>query len=404
MQKFPNMPNILKKSLILLLLSALFITAKANDGSFYSSGNHLIPIVETDISVKKEVLKIVRGVEKNEDFDRSYFEVTVYYEFFNPSKEKDLIVGFEAGPPYDAGDLSRYPDHPFIFNFKAVMNGVELPYEVAHVPYKFDEDSNMTREKGDYYKDGHFQNLSLKECQNPPFDEDDYPFDDWFYYVYHFNAHFNPGLNTIQHTYRFDGSGNVMTEYQFDYVLTAANRWANNSIDDFTLEIDMGDLESFALYSSFFKGFKDWTFNGRGKVGIGVFPPYYSAEDEGHPIFHVQEGSIVFHKTNFHPDGELYITKPNTYGASELENPISQMYLSLDDECYSIAGDEEDMDADRKRIMKNLPFAYHGYVFKTKSLQQFFESTKWYVPNPEFKGTMESLSAREQRWVTDWSK
>ena len=50
----------MKKVTILLFccLSALF--AFANDGVFYAAGNQLIPITETDISVKKEVLTLNR--------------------------------------------------------------------------------------------------------------------------------------------------------------------------------------------------------------------------------------------------------------------------------------------------------------------------------------------------------
>ena len=51
-------------------LSALF--ASANDGVFYASGNQLIPITETEISVQKEVLTINRVGD--------HLEVTVYYE------------------------------------------------------------------------------------------------------------------------------------------------------------------------------------------------------------------------------------------------------------------------------------------------------------------------------------
>ena len=399
------MAILIKKSFILLLLSILFITAKANDGAFYSSGNHLIPIVETDIRVQKELLKIKRFVRKTESWDQSYFEVTVYYEFFNPSTEKDLIVGFEAGPPSDGYDLDKYPDHPYIYDFEAVMNGEKLKYEVAHVPYQFDEDGQIILEKGGYYKNGRFTNLSLKECQNPPDSEEyDYYEFGWFYYVYHFQAHFKPGLNVIEHTYRFDGSANVMAEYAFNYVLTAANRWANNGIDDFTLEIDMGDRESFGIYPYFFKDINEWTYNARGRGNFDFLDPYdHEPDDPGFAVFHIQEGSLVFHKTNFHPDGELYLTKPNFYGIEMLENPISKMYLNLNPEYYSLFGDKEDFEAEHQRILKNLPFAYRGYIFKTKSLQKYFESTKWYVPNPECKGTMEGFSHDEQEWVKYWS-
>ena len=71
----------MKRILILLscCLSTLFTFA--NDGVFYASGNQLIPITETDISVKKEVLTINRVGD--------HLEVTVYYEFFNPVGEKE---------------------------------------------------------------------------------------------------------------------------------------------------------------------------------------------------------------------------------------------------------------------------------------------------------------------------
>ena len=102
----------IKKILFLLLFSVFFITAKANDGAFYSNGNQLIPIVETDIRVQKEVLKINRIVQKTEDWDQNYFEVSVYYEFFNPSAEKDLIVGFEAAPRTTRVSLRGFPTIP----------------------------------------------------------------------------------------------------------------------------------------------------------------------------------------------------------------------------------------------------------------------------------------------------
>lgn len=44
-----------------ILLSSL---GRANDGVFYTSGNQLIPITETEISVKKEILSITREDNK----------------------------------------------------------------------------------------------------------------------------------------------------------------------------------------------------------------------------------------------------------------------------------------------------------------------------------------------------
>ena len=66
----------MKKAFILLLMLIPFIGAKANDGVYYTSGNQLIPITETEISVQKEVLDITRQDQM--------IHVHVYYEFFNP--------------------------------------------------------------------------------------------------------------------------------------------------------------------------------------------------------------------------------------------------------------------------------------------------------------------------------
>ena len=70
----------MKKIAILLFCCISTIFAFANDGVFYAAGNQLIPITETDISVKKEVLTINRVGD--------HLEVIVYYEFFNPVGEK----------------------------------------------------------------------------------------------------------------------------------------------------------------------------------------------------------------------------------------------------------------------------------------------------------------------------
>ena len=390
------MAKFIKKAFLLLSLSVLSFIAKANDGAFYSRGTQLIPIVETDISVQKEVLKIDRVYK---DFYNSYYEVSVYYEFFNPNEAKDLLVGFEAASPSEGG-WGNFPNHPCIFGFKAIMNGTDLPYEVAHVPYPRDEDGYVNYRIGDYYKNGRFQDLTLKQCQSLVPEDDYYDAIQLFYYVYHFNAHFNKGVNIIEHTYRFEGSSYNVSEYIFDYVLTAANRWANNGIDDFTLIINMGDRESFTVRPTFFKNAGEWTFNGKGKVFMEEVDYYdFSDDREVRPLFHVQEGSIVFHKKNFHPDGELCISKIRCF-CKDIDE-FKEQYFHLDKELYGCFNTETE---EVKRILKNLPFAYRGNVFKTKSLQQFFESTKWYIPNPDYQSTMEGMTNDEKEWIMHWSK
>ncbi|MFN9025545.1 MAG: hypothetical protein ACK5VX_05080, partial [Akkermansiaceae bacterium] len=90
---------------------SLINPALANDSSYYASGNQVIPLQETDISVKKEILTIKRI---NDD----KVQITVDYIFNNPGAEKTILMGFEAGPP--SGDSGQSPvngHHPYIANF-----------------------------------------------------------------------------------------------------------------------------------------------------------------------------------------------------------------------------------------------------------------------------------------------
>ena len=118
-------------------------------------------------------------------------------------------------------------------------------------------------------------------------------------------------------------------------------------------------------------------------------------------MFHVQKGGLAFHKNNFHPNGELYISKPyvalffmwsDNKDAKHLMEVVGQQYANLS----PLLGEELNLTAEQKRILKNLPFAYRGHVFKDKGLRQFFESTKWYVPDPEYKDDMSKMSKEEK--------
>ena len=388
----------MRRLILFLCIITINVTAWANDGVYYVSGNQLIPINETEISVKKEVLSITRQREQQK------IRVHVYYEFFNPGEEKTLLVGFEAMPPGGAWstseeELMNYTTHPNISDFTVNINGQNLKYQVSHV-----------EDKDHYYVNGKFKEIDPKHAvelaQESYFETIPYMF------VYHFNATFKKGLNIVEHTYTFDESGFVGSEYCFDYVLTAANRWANNQIDDFTLNLDLGNLCSFDVSENFFKGQGGWTINGIGRSN--------EADHYGNKLlrFHIQEGTVSYHKKNFHPEGELYVEQPfyiNEDGDFyDYENSCKHIigfdfkkaYTSaikvfyIDDD--NIICDE--INADMKKIMRNLPFAYRGYVFKTKMLQDYFESTDWYVANPDYVSDMKDLNEDEKTWVEFWTR
>ena len=115
------------KYTILFLAIAISLNARANDGSFFAKGNQLIPITETSISVKKEMLTLKK-------IRNQFIEVTVYYEFFNPGEEKNLTVGFEAFSP--GGDVNGTPkngQHPYMRDFTVELNNKILTYNIAYV-------------------------------------------------------------------------------------------------------------------------------------------------------------------------------------------------------------------------------------------------------------------------------
>lgn len=92
-------------SLIALLVA---LTAAANDSEYFTCGNQLVPIQNTNIAVAKEVLTV--NLTNN-----GFTNVEVYYEFRNDGPATDILMGFEAKPPYFDGnsELTVGPHPPF---------------------------------------------------------------------------------------------------------------------------------------------------------------------------------------------------------------------------------------------------------------------------------------------------
>jgi len=226
------------KALLPLLLLPVFCFA--NDGAFRVNGNQLIPMYETDISVRKEILTNKRNADRQA-------QITVYYEFFNPKEDKTIEVGFEAYSP--AGDVDATPradGQPYIDQFTVNLNGANVPWKVA-----------LVRDKS-YYREGKIKAITLAQATKEGEDAS-------FFYVYHFKAVFHKGLNILKHTYIVDLSSSVVEHYSLLYVLTAAKRWANRQVDDFTLQIEMGDIQELVIPRSFFSHAAEWTMTGSGK-------------------------------------------------------------------------------------------------------------------------------------------
>jgi hypothetical protein len=358
------------RTLFILLLILLHYSAIANDGAFFAKGNQLIPMNETDISVKKEILTLKK-------IRNQFIEVTVYYEFFNPKEAKKLTVGFEAfSPNGDVDGAPRNGHHPYMRDFTVELNNSILKYNVAYVSDSL------------YNKKGNIKSLDLTKFEGSTSGNN---VD--FYYVYHFEANFKKGTNIIKHTYNYDLSGSIDYNYNFEYVLTAANRWANKQIDDFTLMIDVGEFETFSISKSFFKTANEWLINGIGKTE-DIKGSKNSFTELDALKFHLQKGNLVFQKKNFHLTGDLFLYAQNVLGFEDLSYlPFS--YYQED----NIHAPQNDF---QRKVLKNLPFARRGYIFQNQELNAFYKNMDWYIPNPNYEPTIEILTDSEKKWIEKW--
>ncbi|HEX2900990.1 MAG TPA: YARHG domain-containing protein [Bacteroidia bacterium] len=340
---------------ILTLVSSL--TLHANDGVFHAQGNHLVPVKETVVQLKKEILKLKRLDD--------YMAVDVYFEFFNPGPEKTEIVGFVTPPA--GGDVSdSVAQHPQIRGFSAVVNGQSLPFKIARM------------------EDTGFQYMGGEELSGYDF-------------VYYFDVKFKPGLNVIRHRYEFRGGGSVELEYDFGYRLTTGNTWANGEIGDFTLEIDMGERALFTLPWSF--GTNDapaqWKLLGEGKMGKAADSIFESLFRS----VYLRSGAVQLKALHFHPERDLGINGFNlinqayVWGRPDLSTEVYEwlpcvLFAGYDGECL---GDATDL---QLRLMRNFLFAKYGLPFKSKDLTDYFGQFIWYDP-------IEGLTAEGIR-LEDW--
>lgn len=354
--------------LLFIICATICIQSHANDGAFYAKGNQLIPITESDITIKKEILTLKK-------VRNQFIEVTVYYEFFNPKEEKTITVGFEAFSPL--GDVEGAPKngkHPYMRDFTVELNRKILTYQVAYVENEL------------YVKNGTIKSIDLDKFKgNKTGNVVD------FHYVYHFKANFKKGLNIIKHTYNYDISGGVCYNYMFDYVLTAANRWGNNQIDDFTLIVDNGKFETFDIQKTFFKNNSDWLINGIGKMESTI---QYDLE---YTKFHIQKGTLVFQKKDFKPKGELFVSSSFCPKGADASNYLPFSYYSQ----YNIPEPVTDFE---RKVLKNLPFARRGYVFKNTALKKYYEKLDWYIPNPNYIPIVEYLTPLEKEWIEKYKE
>jgi len=356
------------KKILSLLTLLLSVMAIANDGVYYTSGNQLVPLQETDISVKKEILSISL-------LDDGTAKVDVYYEFFNPSsKAKTLQMGFEADPSYnDDYEFHSNGVHPHIKNFTVEINGQLMNYKNA-VCVLSDKPEFKPADMNKYKVSEEVTHLVNKN------NEDEYL---GFAYVYYFNATFQPGINKVHHTYSYTLSETVGTLFELSYKLTPATRWANHQIDDFTLFIRADNTaKHFFFGHAPFKGGNLTTSGGQGKLRANQGYDGSSVEAS------IRNSAVMFHATNYCPKDELSIVSADVFSSFNEDAKLGCFYdrSNASRIIYEMTPRKQKLsDQLRARIIRNLPYAHRGHVFKDKVLKNYFESLWWYMPDPTYK-------------------
>ncbi len=362
----------------ILLIAAISISilanfAFANDGVFYAQGGTLVPMQETQVSLKKEILKFYI-------VDFEFVDVDIDFEFYNPDEEKTVIVGFVTPPAM--GDVDEKGEHPRISKFTVNVNGKTIPFKIE----------------------------KMSESSFKSADDDEVAGYD---YVYYFPVTFKKGLNKVLHTYRFQGGGSVETQRDFDYQITTGKRWANKQIDDFELQIHP-DRGVFFIPLSFRE---DGTEANWEIVGKGTFskPIASLIEDDKpvHKLVQLQNGYLSLKEKNFQPFNDISMGEFNwSVGWSskmcldpdrctdggELGDNFYQ-YFRVEPGEYTTDEDLKRLTDDELKIVRNFAYAIRGYAFKSPLLNAFYSQFFWYKPDPELKIEDIKLTPKEEAFL-----
>ena len=414
----------MKITLTILLISTYGLL-NANDGAFYMSGNHLIPVNETQVELRKEILTVKRV--------GSNILIDVDYTFYNPGKAKKVLMGFEAPMPrgaaefqYDIWKITR--NHPYLKNFTVEINGFRIPYKADIVNkqayetigslagFPQSEIDELNEIKSDSAR--HFYRNYSSQNRNNESHQGYHKFLSQFIYVNYFDASFQSGTNKVHHSYTFPISGSIDVPLNFQYILTAANRWANGQIDDFTLIIDMGNFRDYYINQTFFKGLENWNKSAL----LQITNP--KALDEKEQGFHIgaghdngslkvrtKEAPIVYKQKNFSPKGELDIWGYyDEYGS--LDGYIEYNGVFSDTGVfdvnkhviyYSFHHYKNDLkfaaDEFTLKVLRNYPFAVRGYAFKNRKLRNYYLGYSWYQPDESLNITAKDIPYSDLKWI-----
>lgn len=342
----------------------------ANDMEFISEGSHIIPLEISDISIKKERLKL----KKLDNYD---MEVKVEFVFDSPSAG-NRTIGFitphdEDNDPETSPRGEEYNPKD-IKNFKTFVNGKSVKINIV----KIDEFLNkglFTEEVEKKYKEKYSRA-----------------------YVYYFKADLKKGENTVEHSYSYEGIYSSFNRRDYNYVLTTISRWKNKKVEDFEMIVDMGD-EFFILPYTFWNDYRpiNWEIVGEGRQ-TSQKEKYPNGGYLARTFVKMKKGYVRYRAKDFSPDVEFYMYIPmalvhlfnnpdnNPYAGDlplngyKINDRLMKIGHSLDSGSEEAIKEAEKLKDFELEIIRNFPFAVRGYDFSRKDLKDYFSQFFWYYP------------------------
>jgi len=357
----------------------------SNDWEFSSRGENIVPIETSQVSIKKEE---IRMKVVNDGMD-----VKVKFIFDSPVSEEKIIGFITPEGGFDDDENYQWDGEMHFKNFTTVVNGKTVK-------------SNVEKMK-DFYK----KNLLSKE-EMQKYNVEKYKDS----YIYYFKANFVKGENTVEHSYNYSGSYGV-GYIDFQYVWTTISKWKNKKVDDFELIIEPG-TSFVSLPYTFWKNERkvNWEIIGEGKIDTAVQTITDSNTKEKKVLKRVyarlKSGYIRYKTKDFAPDNEFLIEEIKNIANYYPFEKTEKGYIFLDESsdynfwlcCYvtepyskekygTYENYKEELKLSKNKeeqlkelsdkeleILRNYPFALSGYDFSRKDLKDYFSQFIWYYP------------------------
>lgn len=373
------------KFIFCFLFILIAIVSFSNDWEFSSRGENIVPIETSQVSIKKEQIKM--------KIVNDGMDVKVKFIFDSPISEEKIIGFITPEGGFDDDENYQWDGEMHFKNFTTVVNGKTVK-------------SNVEKMK-DFYK----KNLLSKE-EMQKYNVEKYKDS----YIYYFKANFVKGENTVEHSYNYSGSYGV-GYIDFQYVWTTISKWKNKKVDDFELIIEPG-TSFVSLPYTFWKNERkvNWEIVGEGKIDTAVQTITDSNTKEKKVLKRVyarlKSGYIRYKTKDFAPDNEFLIEEIKNIANYYPFEKTEKGYIFLDESsdynfwlcCYvtepyskekygTYENYKEELKLSKNKeeqlkelsdkeleILRNYPFALSGYDFSRKDLKDYFSQFIWYYP------------------------